>query len=111
MNARRPLPPHAKNFSWHHHGDQGFVFCGPLAWEWSRHDSRRKLALPPDSSPADFRWPVAGLALVVIDTGADDDFLRHLAHELLLAGAVKAIIIPHHGNLAVFGREANDGAA
>ncbi len=114
MNHRQ-LPPFAKDFACHRHrGGTPVVFAGPRAWDWARHDQRRKLVMPPDRSPADFRWPVAGLEIVVLDTGANDDLLMHLAHALLLAGALKVAVIPHIvpriGGLAVFAKEVSRAA-
>ena len=91
------------------------MFAGSHAWDWARHDMRRKLLLPPDSAPASFRWPVAGLELVVLDTGALDELLLNLSHELLLAGAVKVVVVPHvvpkTGSLAIFTQGVRRAAA
>ena len=87
------MPPFARDFV-RRPQDSPWIFAGPLAWEWARHDSRRKLVLPPDDNPASYKWPVADLELMVLETGASDDVLLDLSHELLLAGAILVGMIP-----------------
>jgi hypothetical protein len=106
MTARLPMPPYARDFCLHHKAATPWIFVGPEAWTWAKSDTRRKLVMPPDSRPEEFRWPVAGLEPVVLDTGASDDLLQRVAHELLKAGALSVAVVPHDSRkaLAMFRR-------
>ncbi len=113
MNPQRRLPPYSKEFALRAE-DTPFIFVGWQAWDWARRDTRRKLVLPPDSSPSEFKWLVVNMEIIVIDTGATDEALLHLSYELLRAGALKVAVIPHKvpriGGLAIITREVRHAA-
>ena len=110
---RRPMPPFARDFV-RRPKDSSWIFAGPKSWEWARFDGRRKLVLPPAEDPASYKWPVAGLEIIVLDTGADDGLLMRLAHVLLHSGATLVGVIPHKvprtGGLAIFTSETRHAA-
>lgn len=70
-----------------------WIYCGMNAWKKVNHHQyinqfKTSMCLPPWESGLAFLWPVAGLELVVVDTGGcDDDYLEELMCALLRDGA------------------------
>jgi len=69
------------------------IFMGQNGW--SRCQSMQSfypltLCLPPRSSPSNFKWPVLGCELYLIDTGcSQDSFIKFCALNFFSSGALK----------------------
>ena len=95
VKAGRPFPD----------GQRGvWVTCGSDAWEQARKTKswdHAVLVLPQEECPSRFRWPVAGLDVVVLVAGIiDDGTLERLGTELVYAGSPLVVICdPENENL------------
>lgn len=95
--SRRRLPPFACRLKLRGPAtrDQIVVAIGPWAWNYAKADAlNRALVLPEDRDPFDFRWPVAGIDVLLLELGVfDTDRLERTALALLCHGAacVRAI--------------------
>lgn len=89
----RRLPPFAKRYQ-----QQGcelgpWITCGPGAWGAAKTSSFPLMALPDGTNPADYRWPVQGQIVTIIENGIDaPDLIRGLAHELIGSNGAEAVI-------------------
>ena len=94
-----------------------WVTCGPNAWDRAKikrgkHNDAPVLVCPAGADPYTYKWPVAGLDVTVIDTGAGDDALEALGHALLLDGASLVVLLENLGKaIVIFRREAISHAA
>lgn len=104
------LPPYGRQL--HPTSNCIWLFVGPAAWEWGANDARNKLLLPPEHDPSNYRWPVAGKDVVILDTGAGDSYLRRIAWALLNAGAQRVGCIPRNADhYVIFAQKAVRNAA
>lgn len=63
------------------------------------------LVCPAGEDPYSYRWPVAGLDVTVIDTGAGDDAFEALGHALLRDGAPLVALLENLGeSIVIFQR-------
>jgi len=67
------LPPFGKRLD--ANSREIWVYFGTEAWNAARYRNKRKLPvllLPPDRDPQNFRWPVAGKEVLLIQQGQHD---------------------------------------
>ncbi len=77
-------------------GNSVFCFVGSEAWPIAKFHDRYQavLLLPPDENPSQYRWPVTGLDCLVARIGETTKReILLLTRELLIAGAVRVVII------------------
>jgi hypothetical protein len=75
--AGLPLPPYANQGQWRN--DLAVrIYLGPQAWRYAQFhvndpfDGRfNVLCLPPERDPKEYRWPVSGRNVLILDTGAE----------------------------------------
>ena len=70
--------------------DQVFVICGDGALDAAHEPTFRarcKLVLPPDRSPFDYRWPVAGRHCWIVERGANRETKLQVQGALMQYGA------------------------
>lgn len=96
----RRLPPYGKQLMTRlRQGDKPsncvWIACGAKAWDRARYDLQRSdsaaLCLPFGADPTHYRWPVAGLDCLVVNTGGADT--TALRNELIRFGANRAVAI------------------
>lgn len=89
--TQRPLPPFSSRLKIRGPAtrNQIVIAIGPWAWNYAKADQgNRALVLPEDRDPFDFRWPVAGIEVLLLELGVfDTDRLERVALALLCDGA------------------------
>ncbi len=88
-------------------GRHVFVMCGVDAWEVAQEKqfalkpkepkAAPVLVCPPETNPYQYGWPVGGLDVTVLDSGAGDDLLSALGRALIRDGATLVAIVPDIG--------------
>lgn len=68
-----------------------WIYCGSDAWSYVPAHGRT--LLPPGESPSAFRWPVAGLEVLVIQTGAVAEATLLELRDVLLRAAANVVRI------------------
>lgn len=89
----KKLPPYGKQFQpVPRNGVQ--VAIGPGAWGFQKRHGRPIMVLPDDGNPDDFGWPSDGEPALIFECGDyNDDRLRAMAKELLIAGASSVVAL------------------
>ena len=87
-----------------------WLCAGPNAWDRAKikrgqHRNAPVLVCPSGENPYTYRWPVAGMDVTVIDTGAGDDALEALGHALLRDSASLVALLENLGkSIVIFQR-------
>lgn len=109
--AKRRLPPFGKQLA--DALERGLrprndvkLYVGRGAWDAARMAQLGvwvALAMPDGSKPDEFRWPVAGLGVVVFEMSHQGaERLQRLALHLLQAGACVVRVVHCGGNLSIY---------
>jgi len=89
----KPLPPYGKQFLLGQPDLGPWVCTGSSAWEVAKTSSFPRMVMPDSADPADFRWPVEGEIVTVVECGIDaPESIRGLAHELIGRNGAEAVI-------------------
>ena len=78
------------------------IYTGVDSWERAKHRvgvNLPTLVLRHGEDPTQYRWPVAGLSLIVLDDDSERDYLKQFGRILIHAGAVLVVISRNSGNL------------
>ena len=92
------LPPYARGL--HPDAPEIWVYFGADAWPAAKYRAARKLPvllLPPDRQPEQFRWPVAGKEVLMIQQG-DFEVQKIPAFANLLFGYGAAVVRAVYGD-------------
>ena len=78
------------------------IYSGDNSWVRAEH--RVQVNLPTlvvltDEDPSNYRWPVLGLSLIVLDDDSSKDYLQQFGRTLIQAGALLVVISRNSGNL------------
>ncbi len=88
----KPLPPYGNRYLKEKPDLGPWVYVGDEAWNYAQIHYPG-MVLPPDRSPIEFRWPVQGEIVTVIECGVDaPESIRGLAHELIGSNGAEAVI-------------------
>jgi len=107
------LPPYGKHLC--SEAREIWVYFGSDPWPASKYRATRRLPallLPPDQSPEQFRWPVAGKEVLLIQQG-QYDILRIPAFANLLLGYGASVVrcIYGQGQFVSYQGKLNDKVA
>ncbi len=102
--THRKLPPFGREHLERGRQDCAFVAMGPGAWALARRRLQfyPVMVLPDDADPFDYRWPVTGRPVLLLEFGSfDTDRLERVALALLRAGApivttIRDALLPNH---------------
>ena len=93
IELTRKLPPFGKRYQQQGCDLGPWICCGPGAWDEARRGSFVRMALPERDDLSDYRWPVEGEIVTVVECGIDaPELIRGLAHELIGSNGAEAVI-------------------
>jgi len=88
-----------------------WLYFGSDPWHAAKYRAARKLPvllLPPDKQPEQFRWPVAGKKVLMIQQGQHDvSKIPSFASVLFRAGAIAVCAIYGDGQVVFYTRKAD----
>jgi len=96
--VKMKLPPFAKQLN--PGAREIWIYCGSNPWRAAKFRSARKLPvllLPPDKQPDQFRWPVSGKEVLMIQQG-DFEVQKIPAFANLLFGYGAAVVRAVYGD-------------
>ena len=78
------------------------IYSGDNSWGRAEHRVQVNLptlVLPTDEDPSNYRWPVLGLSLIVLDDYSSKDYLQQFGRTLIQAGALLVVIVRNNGRI------------